>query len=43
MTLNETMVMTVADEMPLQSGATLGPVTLAYETYGASDPVSGGR
>ena len=35
MTLNEPMVMTVADEMPLQSGATFGPVTLAYETYGA--------
>ena len=24
----------VADELPLQSGAILGPVTLAYETYG---------
>jgi len=35
MTLNETMTMTVAAEMPLQSGATIGPVTLAYETYGA--------
>ena len=28
------MIMTVADEMPLQSGATLGPVVLTYETYG---------
>ena len=26
--------MMVADELPLQSGAVLGPVTLAYETYG---------
>ncbi len=25
------------DEMPLDSGATLGPITLAYETYGTLD------
>ena len=34
MKLNEPMTLTVADEMQLQSGATIGPVTLAYETYG---------
>lgn len=32
--LSEMTTMTVAHEMPLQSGATIGPVTLAYETYG---------
>ena len=32
----ETQYFTFADEAPfvLESGATLGPVTLAYETYG---------
>ena len=35
MRLNESMTLTVTDEMPLQSGASVGPVTLAYETYGS--------
>ena len=34
MTMNGSMSMRVADELALQSGATIGPVTLAYETYG---------
>jgi len=30
----ESMALHVADTITLQSGATIGPVTLAYETYG---------
>ena len=32
--MSELRTMVVADELRLQSGDTLGPVTLAYETYG---------
>lgn len=33
MTLNETMAMTFADEMPLQSSVTVGPVKRQHEPF----------
>ena len=34
MTCTRAMAIKIADELPLQSGAYIGPVTIAYETYG---------